>query len=357
MKKICFVASNLNNNGGTERVGTELANHLARKGYDVVIVNITEGESPFFELDDSIKNISLFSNSGRILYRTPLLIYKLRKVLKKERVDIVIDIEAMKVLFTLPASIGLSMTHICWEHFNFKNVGHPGRKAARQLAALFYDYIVTLTERDRTYWLEGTINKSQIVSIPNPSPFIQHDFDYTKKKCNKMVVAIGHLFPVKGFDLLLEAWEKVLKSKTDWTLVIVGEGEERSRLEEYIYNNNLQDSVKLPGKTNDIEKYYREADILCLTSRFEGLPMVLIEAVSYGIPVVSFDCDTGPAEILEDTGATLVPQGDVKQFALSLIDMMNNENQRREISLKSLKKSQQYNPSKIVQEWIKLIES
>lgn len=357
MKKICFIASNLNNSGGTERVGTELANHLAKKGYEVVVVNISEGDKPFFELYEGIKNISLFNKPGRILYRTPMIIYKLRKVLKREQVDIVIDIEVMKVLFTLPASLGLPIIHICWEHFNFKNVGHPGRKIARLLAALSYNHIVTLTERDKGYWLEGTRHNSQIITIPNPSPFPTQQYDYTRKKCNKTVVAIGHLIPVKGFDLLLEAWSIVIKEKKDWKLTIVGEGGEKESLEKYIYDHGLQESVNLPGKTNNIQEYYQEADILCLSSRFEGLPMVLIEAISFGIPVVSFDCDTGPAEILNNTGSILVPQGDTKKLAKSLIEMMNDDKRRKVISVKSKAKSKEYQPSVVVQKWIDLIES
>ena len=93
----------------------------------------------------------------------------------------VIVIEAMKVLFTLPATIGLPILHICWEHFNFKNVAHPGRQVARRLAGLYCDHIVTLTERDKQYWLEGVKHKSQIVSIPNPSPFPPQYERYIKK--------------------------------------------------------------------------------------------------------------------------------------------------------------------------------
>lgn len=357
MKKIGFITHNLDNNGGTERVGTQLANYLANEGYSVLMINITGGQSPFFALNANIKNISLFSKPGRSLYRTPAIIYKLRKVLKQEKVDITIDIDAMKVLFTLPASRGLPITTICWEHFNFKNNEQPGRALSRKLAALFYNHIVTLTERDKGYWLEGTKNNSQIVTIPNPSPFIPNDYNYTNKAPSNTVIAVGHLFPVKGFDLLLQAWNKVIKHKKDWKLIIVGEGEKRQKLEAYIKDNNLQDNVYLPGKTSNIEKYYQEADILCLTSLFEGLPMVLIEAISYGLPVVSFDCETGPAEILEGTGSILVPQGDIDEFALSLIYLMNNEKERQSISAMSKKKSQAYSPSVVMKQWINLIES
>lgn len=355
MKKICFVTANLNNDGGTERVGIELANYLALKGYKVVFVNITGGDKPFFDLHSSIKNISLFNSSGRILYRTPLIIYKLRKILKSEKVDVVIDIEAMKTLFTLPAVIGLKIKHICWEHLNFKNVGHPGRRIARQLAALHCDYIVTLTERDKNNWLNGTKHHSQVVVIPNPLPFKPQYI--TRDKVNKTVLAVGRLGYVKGYDLLLEAWTQVVDIMPDWHLIILGEGEERENLERIISDKNIKDSVSLPGRSSDVTSYYINSDILCLSSRFEGLPMVLIEALAYGLPVVSFDCENGPAEILSDTGSTLVPQGNINQLALSLVDMMKDDELRKSVSFKSVNKSREYEPSKIVNKWVDLIES
>lgn len=356
MKTICFVANNLNNSGGTERVGTEIANQLASRGYKVIFTSIGGGDKPFFTLESSIKKFSIFDKPGRALYRTPLIINRLRKLFIRESVDVVIVIESMKVLFTLPATIGLPILHICWEHFNFKNVAHPGRRIARRLAGLYCDHIVTLTERDKQYWLEGVKHKSQIISIPNPSPFPPQYDRYINKNCEKTVIAVGHLLPVKGFDLLLEAWNEVSKQKKDWKLIIVGEGVERSKLETYIHEHGLQHSVSLPGKTNNIEEFYKKADVLCLTSRFEGLPMVLIEAVSYGIPVVSFDCETGPEEILSHTGSILVSQGDVKQLASSLISIMSNDSERNSISLRSLRKASEYDPYKIVEKWISLIE-
>lgn len=308
-------------------------------------------------MNKNIKTVSIFKETGRTLYRTPLIVGRLRKLFIKEKVNIVVAIESMKVLFTLPAAIALPITHICWEHFNFKNVGHNGRLVARKLAGLYCDHIITLTERDKEYWLKGVRHKSQIVAIPNPTSIKTLNKEYVNKECNNIVIAVGHLLPVKGFDMLLEAWAKVIAKEKSWKLIIVGEGSEREKLEAYIQGNGLDSSVSLPGKTKDIEKYYREADILCLTSRYEGLPMVLIEGISYGLPIVSFDCDTGPAEILSNTGSILVPQGDIEQFSESLIQLMNSREQRIEISLKSIEKAKEYNASKIIEEWINLIES
>lgn len=356
MKKICFFIGNLNNAGGTERVCSIIADELSHIGYDVSILSITGGDNPFFPLSKNIETESLFPMPGRTLYRTPAIIYKLRSYLKKESIDTLVVVETMSVLFTLPAIQGLSIKHICWEHFHFNvDLGKRSRGLARQLAARHCDAVVTLTKKDKEYWLQGTKHKSQIISIPNPSP-------YKTQKCkkrqeSKIVLAVGRLTHPKGFDLLIQAWAKVAKEKCDWQLIIVGEGEDRQLLTELINEYQLNSKVNLVGTVNNIEDYYKKSDIFCLSSRYEGFGMVLIEALAFGLPIVSFDCELGPAEILEDTGAVLVPLSNIELLADALIKVMDNEEQRETISLRSIEKSKVYQPKAIISDWIQLIES
>ena len=356
MKKLCFLIGNINNSGGTERVGSMLANGLSESGYEVVLASLTCGDDPFFPLNKEIKVVSLFNSPGRTLYRIPNLIYKIRQLLKKESIDTLVVVETMAVLFTLPAIRGLSVKHVCWEHFNFNSdLGKKGRRVARQLAARYCDSVVTLTERDKGYWLQGTQHKSQITAIANPCPFPVQE--YIKEENTKIVLAVGRLTYQKGFDMLLDAWIQVNKSMPDWTLKIVGEGEDRAKLTNFIKKNKLTDSVELVGNTDDVGQYYKEAEIFCLSSRFEGFPMVLLETLAFGLPIVSFDCDTGPAEVLEDTGSILVPQSDTNKLALSLIDLMSDNQQRKKISIRSKEKAQIYQPENIINKWISILES
>lgn len=354
--KILILGGNFNNAGGTERVGAMLANGLSEAGYEIVLASILYGDKPFFPINEDIKIVSLFSSPGRTLYRTPNIVYKIRNLLKQECIDTLIVVETMSVLFTLPATLGLPVNHICWEHFNFNSdLGKKGRRIARQLAARYCDSVVTLTERDKDYWLQGTQHKSQITAIANPCPFSIQDYD--KQADTKIVLAVGRLTYQKGFDMLLEAWIQVNKAKPDWKLKIVGEGEDRVKLTNFIKENKLNDSVELVGNTDNVGQYYEQAEIFCLSSRFEGFPMVLLETLAFGLPVVSFDCDTGPAEVLENTGSILVAQNDKPQLSTSLIDLMNNEEQRRIISLRSKEKAEVYQPENIINQWVTLLES
>lgn len=171
------------------------------------------------------------------------------------------------------------------------------------------------------------------------------------------MLAVGRLTYQKGFDLLLDAWIHVNKSMPDWRLVIVGEGEDRDGLTEFITENKLTTSVELVGNSDDMSSYYKEAEIFCLSSRFEGFGMVLIEALAFGLPIVSFDCEVGPAEILADTGSILVSQNDTSKLASSLVKMMSDSKQREAISIRSKKKAQIYQPNSIIDQWIDLLES
>jgi glycosyltransferase involved in cell wall biosynthesis len=355
MKNICFLIGNLNSSGGTERVTSLIANKLVEIDYNISILSLVGGDNPFFTLNDTIKNYFLYANKVSFKKNFVHVIYKIRKFIKKQKIDTLIVVDSISCAFTVPALAGLDVNHICWEHFNFHNdLGKSARKMARQLAARYCDSVVTLTERDKQYWLKNTRHKSQITAIANPCPFPPQD--YIKRENTKIVLAVGGLTQVKGFDMLLEAWIQVSSSMPEWKLVIVGEGEDRSKLTEFIKKNGLMESVDLVGNTSDVSKYYKEAEIFCLSSRFEGFPMVLLETLAFGLPVVSFDCDTGPAEILEDTGSILVPQNNINKLALSLLELMNDEKKRKIIGSKGKEKSEIYQPKNIIKQWIELLD-
>lgn len=347
---ILFLGSSFNNSGGTERVGTLIANGFSDAGHCITLVSISCGDKPFFDLNNDIKVTSLFNTPRRTLFRAPLVIGKLRKLLKDEKIDVLIVIESMSVLFTLPATFGLPIKHICWEHFNFKNdLGKIGRRVARQLAARFCDSVVTLTERDKQYWLDGTKHKNQITAISNPCPFPVQQNTYNIN--GKVVLAVGRLAPQKGFDYLLQAWIKVAEAAPDWRLKIVGEGDEREALARFINENDLSSHVELVGNTDNVPQYYEQASIFCLSSRFEGFPMVLLETLAFGLPVVSFNCDTGPEEILKETGSILVDCYNTEKLAKGLIELINDAGLRESINVKSKQKALQYQSDRIMKSW------
>jgi len=140
-----------------------------------------------------------------------------------------------------------------------------------------------------------------------------------------------------------------------WTLRIVGDGPERESLEALVRSLDISDTVEFTSSVSDVETHYREASIFCLSSRYEGFLMVLLEAISFGLPVVSFDCDTGPAEVLEGTGGKLVGQGNVEELVEELLSLMDSPEERLEISALSQKKAKLYQPDNILGQWVQVI--
>ncbi len=300
MKKICFLIGNINHSGGTERVTTLIANKLAIDN-QIFILSLSCGNNPFFEQESTIINSSLFTEAISMKTHFLSAISKIRKYLIHNKIDTLIVVDSISCVFTVPACYGLKINHICWEHFNFKvNLGSRFRNLGRWMAAKWCSRIVTLTKRDKGFWIEQYPNiKEKISVIANPSLF--QNLDHQPSLENRTVLAVGRLDYIKGFDLLLKAWALVCeKIDEKWMLNIVGGGQEEANLKQLTQNLNIESRVIFSGQQKIVDPFYKNASIYCLSSRNEGFPMVLLEAQSYGLPIIAFDCDTGPAELIVD---------------------------------------------------------
>ncbi|MGP4906600.1 glycosyltransferase family 4 protein [Psychrobacter faecalis] len=298
MKKVCFLIGNLDNSGGTERVTTLIANELVKLSYNVSIISLTGGKKPFFELDDSIRTYSLYSD--KVSFKTNFfgVVYKLRNFVKNNKIDSFVVVDSISCIFTVPALYGLKINHICWEHFNFNvNLGVKSRDLGRRLAARYCNYVVTLTERDKELWEQGLVNiRAKIVSIANPTPY--ENMNHIPSLEYKTVLAIGRLTYQKGFDLLIDAWALVCETNFDWTLRIVGSGEDEENLKKQAQSLGIENRIDFVSATKNVEQYFKTSSLYCLSSRFEGFGLVMIEAQSFGLPIVAFNCDVGPADII-----------------------------------------------------------
>lgn len=136
---------------------------------------------------------------------------------------------------------------------------------------------------------------------------------------------------------------------------IVGDGPEMERLCAQARELGVEQSVEFAGATSNVEAHYRKAAIFCMSSRFEGFPMILLESLSFGLPVVSFDCETGPSEVLEGTGGRLTAALDVEGLAENLLYFIKNPGERSEVQAKSLRKAEGYQPEPIMQKWESVI--
>lgn len=356
MKKICFLIGNLNNSGGTERVTTLIANALAEKKYQVSILSLAGGKQSFFELESDIKTYSLYPE--KISFKKNFLgaVWRIRQFVTQHQIDTLVVVDSISCIFTLPALYGLKVKHICWEHFNFKNNnGVKFRDYGRKLAAKYCDYVVTLTKRDKELWEKGLkkIN-AKIVSIANPVPY--ENIDNIPSLEYKTILTVGRLTHVKGFDLLINAWSKIAQQVPDWKVVIVGSGEDELMLKQMAKDLHVEDSIVFAGQQKDMDQFYRQVSFFCMSSRFEGLPMVLLEAQSYGLPIVAFDCDTGPRELINIHNGWLVEPDNIEKLSTTLLRVINLDDRSYNTKVKdSLLNIKNFSIESTVRFWEKVI--
>lgn len=368
--RICFFLRNVSLPSGIERVTSVVANRLSQKGVDVSIISLWGGLEAFYEKHENVRLYQLFPDQvtlqnkylalGKRLSRFPMASKRLRRFLKENPQDILIDTDYLLGHVALPALAGLPTKHLHWEHFCFNlDLNRPYKLMGRRLIARRADGIITLTERDAGYWQKGAHLNGPIRAIPNPVPFEFPEQHYDPD--SKTVLAVGRLNQQKGFDRLLEAWARI-RNKDDsnldgWQLVILGSGEEESALKASIAQLGIEQSVTMVPATPNVGSHYRRASILAMTSRFEGFPMVLLEAQAHRLPIVAFDCDTGPAEIIEhEQSGYLVEQDDISGFAHQLSNLMKDRKKRLAFSHHTAQSIQRFDIEPIAERWIHYLQ-
>jgi glycosyltransferase involved in cell wall biosynthesis len=351
---VCFLVGTLDLLAGAERVTAVVANGLARRGWQVRILSLCSQVSQF-ALDQAIQLDALYTTRPSFKSKYPATVLAIRRYVTDHGIDVLISVDTMLAVFSLPACFGLPVRKIAWENCHFdQDLGRRSRRLARELAARYFERVVVLSERDRVRWHVRTKPAQPVEVIANPLPFELSEPDCQPRP--KTVLAVGRLTEAKGFDILLRAWKQVVAAAPGWKLRIVGEGECRAELEQLGARLGLQDSVSLPGATSQIAAHYCDAGIFCLSSRYEGFGMVLIEAMAFGLPVVSTDCETGPREILRDgINALLAPVGDSGALADRMLRLISDESMQERLVQGGVVTARGYAGHTIFELWERLL--
>lgn len=356
MKNICFFSGDITRSGGTERVGSVIANALTKRGeFDVCFLSLWEKNSDtFFPLDKKIKRYVLFNGevSGKKILT---YIRGIKKFIEMQDIDILIDIDGILDMYSIPAVRKTKCKVISWEQFNYyQNPYVSYRKYTRKLAAKKADAIVVLTDEDKGYYQKEVAVKGKLVRIYNPIEKAKSKYLYNSQ--SKTIISAGRLVEQKGFDMLVDVAKFVFAKHSDWQWIICGEGENRTELEAKIQQEGLEKNVILKGNVNNIQEYYRDAALYVLTSRYEGFGLVLTEAKNMGLPCISFKCPAGPSEIIEDgINGYLIDCFDIQGMADKINLLIENVDERKRFSQNALIGTEKFDLDKIVRQWEKLL--
>ncbi|PRY02288.1 glycosyltransferase family 4 protein [Allonocardiopsis opalescens] len=239
---------------------------------------------------------------------------------------------------------------VAQEHMNLAT----HRKDVRAAIARHYggvDAVAVLTERDRADY-QKLLPGTRVVRIPNAVHSLEQQ---PSTQADPVAVAAGRLVRQKGFDLLIPAFGRVVERYPDWQLRIYGNGERRGELRELIERHHLYNSVFLMGHSSDLDAELAKASFYVLSSRFEGLPMVMIEAMAHALPVVAFDCPTGPADVITDgVDGLLVPAQDVDGLARAMCRLAGDPGERAGMGAAALRTARDYAPGAVAPRWEEL---
>lgn len=354
--KLLYITNGITGAGGLERVLAIKASVLAEDyGYEVHIVSLNEDNSKtFFEFSPKISQHTVQVMGNSIQYITRYIKGLKRKV-KEINPDIISVCDDGLKGFFLPIIIDSRILIIYERHVSkmievtasqtlITKISNTLKFRLMNYLAKSFDRFIVLTESNKNEW-----KLKNIQVIPNPLPFFPERISSLQ---NKRVIAIGKQSYQKAYDLLIESWAQLPEHHQDWELHIYGKIEKDLQLADMAEGLGISKQIFFHSPEKKVEGKIIESSIFVLSSRYEGFGMVIIEAMSCGLPVVSFDCPHGPGDIIENnkTGF-LVEYGNTSKFAEKLQLLMSDEELRVQMGSAGRKTSKKYNQENIIPQW------
>ena len=329
-KKVYYIIDDIYNGGGIARVTLLMAGELIKTGrYDVSIVSMSHPlETPYYKIPDGCRVIDL-----------PLKNFIIRKDFIRAATELKrlfpSDLEGTFIIddvgHNIPAWLGLKhckkARFISWSHTNFFNGSKYGFSGiGKRLAVKRFHYLVALTKEDMGYY-KKILNADNVIQIYNPKdPSIQRQkYDPGSKK----IITCGRLSREKGFDILLQVAQGVFEKVKDWQWDIYGDGPEYTAIRQRIKEYGLEGKVNLMGYHKDILRLYQDYAFYVFISRGEGCPMAMIEALSAGLPMISFDFKCGPKDLIVDgVNGYIIKNQDVDEMAEKVLKLTMDQERR-----------------------------
>lgn len=364
--KLMYCLNSLKIKGGLERVLCERVNYMYENfNYDIILVTTDQNnENLSYKLDKRIKvkdlNINYFENN----YKNIVLRYffnikryvlhwkRFLKIIRKEKPDFIISFGYEdKIIFPFlkKGNFKLIREFHIGKYKEKKSIINNIKDILNKILLKKYDKYITLTLADKILRKDN-----KIIVISNPLTNIPLE----SSKCeNKKIISVGRLEYQKGYDILIEVWKIISEKYPNWVLEIYGEGSDRKKLQEKINSLGLQETFLLKGTTENIQEKYLESSIYVMSSRFEGFGLVLIEAMSFGLPVVAFDCPCGPSEIITNNkDGFLIRFNNIEQMAKKIEELIIDKEKRKTFGSIGKKNVQRFSQEKIMKQWKNFFE-
>ncbi len=376
--KVIYLSDTIARFGGIERVFVDKMNFLAEKyDYEIYLVTSSQGAHPIlFPLSPKVRHIDLEINFHKI-YQYPYpkrlwLMWKLdhmfrkrlKKLIREINPEIIITQTRWKTstVCQLPNNIKkIIESHLAKAYTGEDEIRNKNglkkwicillQQQAFRLLKKKCDALVTLTPEDAHAW--DITQKSHV--IPNPYTYYP---PVSSLLNTRKIISAGRLDKQKGYDMLIDVWEKVISIHPDWELHIYGDGPDKEALQQKIVEKKLAQSLFIHPSTHHIYEKFLESSLYVMSSRYEGFGLVLIEAMTCGLPCISFDCPYGPGDIITDgEDGFLIANNNIEQMAEKICLLIENENERKKMGKQAREHVTRFSQENIMQQWDALFQS
>jgi glycosyltransferase involved in cell wall biosynthesis len=358
--RLALVISQLSG-GGAERVLSRLAGYWADHGHDVTVITFWSASSDLYPLSPRVQRVALglgrqSPNVRQSLRTNWRRLWALRRTIRTVKPQIVVSFMDTTNVLTLFATLGLGVPVVVSEriHPAYHDIGAI-RGALRRWVYPWADAVV-VPAGGIGRWLSDFVPPRLIHVIPNPAPSTGCPTDPPSDR-KAIVVGMGRLEAQKQFDYLLRAFARCHAVHPNWSLAVMGEGPERKALETLAADLGIAAKVRWVGVAANPEDVLRESRIFVLSSRYEGFPNALVEAMANGLAAVSFDCPSGPREIIRDgVDGLLVPAQDLDRLADAMGLLMSDEIERKRLATKATEVRQRFSSQAVGEAWDKVFQ-
>ncbi|MEO8515907.1 MAG: glycosyltransferase family 4 protein [Flavobacterium sp.] len=337
--------------GGAERVMSELANEWTNNGHQVKIILLVKS-TVFYTLNSKVELVSLnFDNDNTHIItrsvRSLTVLFQLRKQIKSSKPDFVMSFMDKYNVITIVSSFFLKVNVFISDRANPYEIIPKPVEIARKMLYRFAKGIIAQTSLAKEVLFAKTKNKN-IMVIPNPI----NGFSVTAQSNKENIILnVGRLVREKGQHYLIEMMASL--QSDNWKLVILGDGPLRETLQNQIDKLNLNGKVFLEGTVSNVDEWLSKSSIFAFSSISEGFPNALVEAMASGLPSVSFDCDAGPRDIIDNNkNGILIPLGDTESFTKAVQNLIDDSNSRKEIGIEAAKISEVLNIKSIAEKYL-----